>query len=88
MRIKRLGENIPSMMSLIAQQHFTPKREIKSCEFRFVQGLQKGNLDFTRAKISPTNNACVRKGISYLKAGEMEETRNLTHCYFAHRCNA
>ena len=75
MRIKRLGENIPSMMSLIAQQHFTPKREIKFCDFRFVQGLQEGNLDFTRAKISPTNNASVRKGISYLKAGEMEEKR-------------
>lgn len=58
MRIKQLGESIPSMMAVLAQQHVTPK------------------------------NARVRKGISHVKAGEVEETRNLMHCYFAHRCNA
>ena len=75
MRLNKIGENIPNMLSLLAQPNATPKREIKLCDSNLVQGLQECNLDFTKVSLSPSVHACVRKGLSYVKAGEMDQKR-------------
>ena len=40
-----------------------------------IQGLQEGNLDVTRSFISPLTNARVKKSLSYVKAGALENKK-------------
>ncbi len=69
----KLGErfNLPNVVSMLAQQNTTPKSEIKLCKPSVEQldGVYNGKLDFQRSFLSPSTNARVRKGISYVKAG-------------------
>ena len=75
----KLGErfNLPNVVSMLAQPNTTPKSEIKLCKPSVDQldGVYKGKLDFQRSFLSPSTNARVRKGISYVKAGKMEQKR-------------
>ena len=62
---------------MLAQPNTTPKSEIKLCKPSVDQldGVNNGKLDFQRSFLSPSTNARVRKGISYVKAGEIEQKR-------------